>query len=142
MEKSEEGRTWIQWVWRFFRARRVDLEWDTKARGRGITNLRAIQDLPLSPIIFLIWMPPIIKKMEIVIKEVATYDNELPSYNDNLHVNICKRNRIHVDIRLLLKRIDEVVNEVIRENHLSLEELKYETLMLRKKRREKNTNVK
>ena len=92
--------------------------------------------------IFLIWMAPIIKKMEIVIREVAPYDNELPSYIDNLHVHICNWNRIHVDMRLLLNRIAEVVNRVARENHLPLEESKHETLVLRKKRRQKNKDVK
>ena len=132
LEKSEEGKKWIPWVKRFFRARRFELEWDGKTRGRGRTNFRAPLGLPLSPIIFLIWIAPIIKKMEIAIREVAPYDNELPSYVDDLHVNICNWNRIHVDMELLLKRIDEVVNRVAKENHLPLEESKHETLVLRK----------
>ena len=45
-------------------------------------------------------------------------------------------------MELLLKRIDEVVNQVAKENHLPLKESKHKTLMLRKKRRQKNKYVK
>ena len=126
----------------FFRARKFELKWDGKTREKGKTNLRAPQGSPLSPIIFLIWMAPIIGKMEIAIREVAPYDNEIPSYIDDLHVNICNWNRIHVDMELLLKRIDEVVNRIAKENHLHLKESKHETLVLSKKRRQKNKDVK
>ena len=44
-------------------------------------------------------------------------------------------------MELLLKRIDEVVNRVAKENHLHLEESKHEMLVLRKKRRQKNKDV-
>ena len=67
-------------------------------------------------------MEPIIRKIEIVIKEIASYNNKLPSYMDDLYVNICNWKRIHFDIELLLKRIDKVVNRVAKEIHLSLEE--------------------
>ena len=76
------------------------------------------------------------------IREVAPYDNELPSYVDDLRFNICNWNRIHVDMELLLKWIDKVFNKVARENHLPLEESRHETLMLRKKRRQKNPDLK
>ena len=45
-------------------------------------------------------------------------------------------------MELLLKRINEVVNQVAKENHLPLEESNHETLVLRKKRRQKNKDVK
>ena len=142
IEKSEEGKRWIPWIGGFFRDRRFKLEWDRKMRGRGKTNLVALQGSSLSPIIFLIWMTSIIRKMEIVIKEVVLYENKLPSYVDKLYVNICNWNRIHMDMKLLLKRIDEVVNQVAKENHLPLEESKHEVLVLRKKRRQKNKDMK
>ena len=118
------------------------MEKDGKTRGKGKTNLGAPQGSPLSPIIFLIWMAPIIRKMEVAIREVALYDNELPSYVNDLHVNICNWNRIYVDMELQLERINEVVNRVAKENYLPLEESKHETLVLRKKRRKKNKDVK
>ena len=79
-------------------------------RGRGNTHLVLPLYSPLSPIIFLILMVPIIRKIEKVIKKVASYDNELPLYINDLHVNIFNWNRIYIDMKLLLKRIDKVVN--------------------------------
>ena len=142
LEKSEEGRKWILWIGGFFKARNFDLEWDSKMRERGKTNLEALQGSPLSPIIFIIWMALIINKMEIGIRKIVPCDNKLPLYVDNFHVNICNWNRIHVDMELLLKTTHEVVNRVARENHQPLEESKHEILVLRKKRRQKNKDIK
>ena len=41
LEKSEEGKRWILWLKKFFRARKFELEWDGKTRGKGKTNLGA-----------------------------------------------------------------------------------------------------
>ena len=76
--------------------------------------------------------------MEIAIREVALYNNELPSYVDDLHVNICNWNQIYVNMELLLKRINKVVNKIVKENHLPLKESKYKMLVLRKKKKQKN----
>ena len=65
-------------------------------------------------------MKPIIKKMEIAIREVVPYDNELPSYVDDLHINICNLNLMHVNMELLLKRIDTVIYQLAKDNHLLL----------------------
>ena len=111
--------------------------WNGKKRGGGKSKLGAPHGLPLSPISFLIWMAPSIRKMEIAIKAVTTYDNELSLYVDDLHVNIYNRNMIHIDVELLLQRIEVVVNQVARENHLPLRESKHQTLVLRKKRSKK-----
>jgi len=54
LEKSEEGKKWTPWVKEFFRAREFELEWDGKVRGKGKTNIRALQGSLLSPVIFLI----------------------------------------------------------------------------------------
>jgi len=65
------------------------LEWDEKVQGKGKTNIRAPQGSPLSLLIFLIWMAPIITKMEEVLKNRwPTFDLELPSYVDNLHLGV------------------------------------------------------
>ena len=40
LEKLEKGRKWISWVRGFFRARRFELEWDSKMSGRGKTNIQ------------------------------------------------------------------------------------------------------
>ena len=70
-------------------------------------------------------MAPMIKKMEIVIREGVLYDMDLPSFIDGLHINICNWNRSYVDMKLLLKRINRLVNWVAKENHLLLEVSKH-----------------
>ena len=93
LEKSEEGIKWITWVRGFFRARRFEVEGDGRIRGGGKRNLRGLQGSPLSPIIFLIWIAPIMRKMESSISEVVPYNNEFPSYVDDLHVGYVTRTR-------------------------------------------------
>jgi len=89
LEKSEEGKKWIPWIKEFFRAREFDLEWDGKIRGKGKTNIGALQGSPLSPVIFLIWMAPIITKMDEALKaKWPSFDLELPSYVDDLHLGV------------------------------------------------------
>ena len=68
LEKSEEGKKWIPWIKDFFQAREFELEWDKKVRGKGKTNIGAPQGSPLSLVIFLIWIAPIITKMEEALK--------------------------------------------------------------------------
>jgi len=89
LEKSEEGKKWIPWVKEFFRAREFDLECDGKMRGKGKTNIGALQESPLLPVIFLIWMAPIITKMEEALKaKWPSFDLELPSYMEDLHLGV------------------------------------------------------
>ena len=45
-------------------------------------------------------------------------------------------------MELLLKRVNKVVNWVAQENYLPLEESKHKTIVLRKKSRQKNGDVK
>ena len=88
------------------------------------------------------WMAPIIRKIEIAIRKVAPCDNKLLLHVDDLHVNICNWNQVYNNMKLLLKRLDEVVNWMAKENHLLLKELKHEMPMLRKKRRLQDNDVK
>jgi len=68
LEKSEEGKKWIPWVKEFFQAREFELEWDRKVGGKGKMNIGAPLRSPLSLVIFLIWMAPIITKIEEALK--------------------------------------------------------------------------
>jgi len=87
LEKSEEGRKWIPWCKEFFRAREFEIEWDRRVRGRGRTNIGAPQGSPVLPVLFLIWIAPIITKMETALEGKFAgkrAEIEIPSYVDDL----------------------------------------------------------
>jgi len=141
LEKSEEGKKWIPWVKEFLRAREFDLEWDGKTRGKGKTNIGAPQGSPLSLGIFLIWMAPIITKMEERLKaKWPSLDLEHPSYLDDLHLGVSIWDKIKapgINMKGILDEADKIVNRIAGENHLPLEDSKYEKLVPRNKRRKK-----
>lgn len=80
-------------------------------------------------------MAPIIRKMEAEVVKVAPFDFELPSYVDDLYLNICIWDRINagLDMNFLLVRAGEAVNRVAEANSLPLEKSKHEKLVLRQK---------
>jgi len=91
LEKSEKGRKWIPWCWEFFRAREFEMEWNGRVRGRGRTNVGASQGSPVSPVLFLIWIAPIITKMETALEgkfAEKRAEIEMPSYFDDLQGGI------------------------------------------------------
>ena len=60
-------------------------------RKRGRTNIGAPQRSPVSSVLFLIWMAPIITKMETALRErfqVKRAEIEIPSYIDDLQSGI------------------------------------------------------
>jgi len=122
------------------------LEWDGKVRGKGKTNIGAPQGSPLLQVIFLIWMAPIMTKMEEALKrEWPCWDLELPSYVDDLQlgVSIWQRGMARgIDLDRILKEAYGIVNRIAAENYLPLEDSKHERLVLQKKRRRKNKDVK
>jgi len=146
VEKSEEGRKWIPYIPDFFRARQFEVEWDGIVRGRGRTNVGALEGSRLSPVIFPIWMAPIIEKMEQEARRVwPTLEMELPSYVDDLHLEVHTTTREEgkgLDMMTVLNSVDGIINRVALENHLPLEESKHEKLVLRDRKRKKKAEVK
>jgi len=96
--------------------------------------------------IFLIWMAPIITKMEEALKaKWPSFDLELPSYVDDLYLGVSIWDKIKaggIDMEGILDEADKIVNRIAAENHLPLEDSKHEKLVLRNKRRKKNKDVK
>ena len=88
MDKTRIGRKWKKWTSEFMRERSFQVSWDGVDRGVGKTNLGVPQGSPLSPVIFLIWMAPILEEMEKRIKWELGVDINLPSYVDDIHVGI------------------------------------------------------
>lgn len=96
---SKCPKLWEQWgtyIEAFFRARVFEVEWDSKFRGTGKTNVGVPQGSPLSPVIFLIFMAPILEDMEEAItaairrygRTTQTLDIGLPSYGDDIFAGI------------------------------------------------------
>ena len=87
---------WLGWLKTFFRKREFTIEWDGKKRGRGRTNVGAPQGSPLSPVIFLIYMAPILEEMEENLTRARLSESpegvvEIPSYMDDINGVICDR---------------------------------------------------
>ena len=69
--------------------RKVEVVWDGSVRGRGAAAKDVPQGSPLSPVLFLVFMAPIVEEMERQVKEeVGRVDVQFPSYVDDLHFGL------------------------------------------------------
>jgi len=91
-------------------------------------------------------MAPIITKMEEALKRRwPTFDLELPSYVDDLHLGESIWERIMawgIKMHEVLDAADKIGNRIVAENYLPIEDAKDERLVLKKKKRKKNKDVK
>ena len=130
------------------------MSWDSKNRGVGKTNVRVLQESPLSPLVFLIWMAPFVEQMERRIRWKVGVDIELPSYVDNIHLTIYDHRRSGAGIQdldgegeaigKLLARADRVLKEVALEKGLPVEVSQEKELILWKggrKKRKRNKEI-
>ena len=63
LQETKEGKRWSGWISKFYRQRDFTIEWDGKIRGHGKTNVGVPQGSPLSSVVFLIYMAPILEDM-------------------------------------------------------------------------------
>ena len=67
------------WVEQFVSQRVFEVSWDGKVRGVGRLTVGVPQGSPLSPVLFLVWMAPILKEMERrIMEEVPDVVVEFP----------------------------------------------------------------
>ena len=136
-----EKRGWGRWLRDLFRPRQFEVEWDSKVQGQGSANVGVLQGSPLSPVVFLIWMEPILRRMEERVKAGIGLDVEMPSFVDDMCVDIVDwegvRNmqQVEVDIKRIVRKVAE-------ENNLHLEAEKEEVLHFQKTRKKRNTDRK
>ena len=92
--KGTAAEGWLGWLKMFFRKREFTIEWDGRKRRQGRTNVGAPQGSPLSPVIFLIYMAPILEEMEGNLTRARLSESpegvvEIPSYVDDINGVIC-----------------------------------------------------
>ena len=104
------------------------MEWDSENKGPGKTNVGVPQGLPLSPIVFLIFMAPIMDEMETTSTKELNIDIEIPSYLNNFLVCILDKEG-ETEMKGTLKKIDIAVNQVATKWNLPLENGKHEKIM-------------
>ena len=142
-------RCWLSWLERFMSPREFEVAWDGGVRGRGLATKGVPQGSPLSPVLFLVFMAPILEGMECRVKEeVGRIDVQFPSYVDDLHCGLydkravgqeeAKRERMQDQVA----RVQRMVTEVATERRLPLAADKEESMVLRggcgRKKRRKN----
>ena len=111
MKKSESGRRWTGWIKSFFRKRIFDNEWDGEKGGQGKTNVAVPQGSPLSPVIFLIFMAPILEERELTIAQELQLDIEIPCYVDDILIYVLNKED-KMEMQKERGEVDKVVNRV------------------------------
>ena len=140
LERSPAAwQRWGTYVENFFRPRKFLVEWDGKTRGQGVTNIGVPQGSPLSPVIFLIYMAPILHDMEQQLASRLEWrgkrlDLELPSYVDDIMASLMDWDGRR-DMSRVLTHANSIITEVATRWELPLEQAKTEKLVLKKKRK-------
>ena len=94
LQEVEGTRGLCGWVERFVSPGDFEVLWDGRVRGRGRSTLGVPQGSPLSPVLFLVRMSPILSQMEKrIVEEVPGVAVEFPSYVDDLHCGLYETGR-------------------------------------------------
>jgi len=139
--KGTAAKGWLGWLETFFRKREFTIEWDGKIRGKGRTNVGAPQGSPLSPVIFLIYMAPILEEMEERLAREKLSESpegvvEIPSYVDDINGVICDWEGSK-DMTRVGEKAAAIIEKVAEKWALPLERTKREILILRNSRRKR-----
>ena len=131
-------RCWVSWLRRFMSPTEFEVAWDGKARGKGTATKGVPQGSPLSPVLFLVYMAPILKEMEHRVKEeVGRVAVRFPSYVDDLHCGLYDRRGAEDEVMKcermqdLMSRVQRVVAEVAVKQQLPLAANKEELMVIK-----------
>ena len=132
-----------RWLEQFVSPRGFEVYWDRKMRGVGRSTVGVPQGSPLSPVLFLVSMAPILEEMERrIVEEVPGVVVEFPSYVDDLDCGLYDNRRVvrglgeaerRARMEELLERVSVTPKDVAREWGLPLAENKKERLILHSK---------
>ena len=132
LSEHPEGSRWLPWLTNVFGRRNFEVVWDGTLKGRGQTGNGVPQGSPLSPVLFLIWMAPIMEDLEIKVSISLGREVELFSYVDDIHVGVYGRSQEGVEEQGgWVERVDEVVGEVSEEWGMPTALDKHERLVIR-----------
>ena len=127
MEGCGALRCWLPWLQRFMSPLEFEVAGDGCVRGRGAAAKGVPQGSPLSPVLFLVFMAPILEEMERRVKEqVGRVEVQFPSYVDDLHCGLYDRRGAgeeevkYEGMQDLIARVQRVVAEVVAEQRLPL----------------------
>ena len=87
------------------------MEWDGVIKGRGRINVGVPQSSPLSPVIFLIFMAPILEEMEAKLTAELKTNIEIPSYVHDILVCILDKDK-KGDMKAKLDQGNMIINQV------------------------------
>ena len=143
LSEVEGTRGLCKWVSQFAAARAFEVSWDGRVRVVGTSSKGVPQGSPLWPVLFLVWMAPILGEMEHrIVVEVPGVAVEFPSCVDDLHCGLYvgARGVRGLDavqrkerVEELLDRVSRTLKEVAGERGLPLAGDKEERLVLRDK---------
>ena len=89
LDGVEGTRGVCRWVREFVSPQSFEVSWDGSVQGSGRLVMGVPQGSLLSPVLFLVWLAPILIEMEQRIREeVPGIGVEFPSYVDNLHCRL------------------------------------------------------
>ena len=82
---------------RFMSQRKSEVAWDGGVRGRGTAAKGVPQGSPVSPVLFLVFMAPILEEMKRWVKEeVGWVEVQFLSYVDYMTCGVLRRRRLNV----------------------------------------------
>ena len=120
--ECEPLRFWRTWLGQFMTPREFEVLWDGTVRGNGRADKGIQQGSPLSPILFLVHMAPILEEMERRVKEeVGSLTVCFPLYVDDLYCGLYNRRHAggkvdrHERMQDMVVRVQRTVSEVARE---------------------------
>ena len=131
LEEHPEGRRWLPWLANFFGTRDFEVMWNGTAKGQGRTSNGVPQGSPLSPVLFLIWMPPIMEDLERKVSISMGREVEVFSYVDDIHIGVYGKTSGEEEDQVgWVEKVNEVVGEVSNEWGMPTAPDKHERLVV------------